>query len=142
MKSWKIQVMNSKWAFKREHVFPFIVKLPNKRVFTSIDFGKGSINYTLKASIGNSSSYTTPATPPLNDNASNGSFSKRNFCPIHPIFLKSYKFSKSNRCITTIETKTKETNNKRSKVYKTITNTNVKLHNKYNIVQRTRSFSG
>lgn len=62
---------------KGEHVFPFIVKLPNKRVFTSIDFGKGSINYTLKASIGNSSSYTTPATPPLNDNASNGSFSKK-----------------------------------------------------------------
>ncbi|EGW34627.1 uncharacterized protein SPAPADRAFT_57673, partial [Spathaspora passalidarum NRRL Y-27907] len=33
--------------FKGEHVFPFIVKLPNKRIFTSIDFGKGSINYTL-----------------------------------------------------------------------------------------------
>ncbi|RCK60552.1 pH-response regulator protein palF/RIM8 [Candida viswanathii] len=64
---------------KGEHVFPFIVKLPNKRVFTSIDFGKGSINYTLKASIGNSSSYTTPVTPPLNDNASNGSFSKKKF---------------------------------------------------------------
>lgn len=64
---------------KGEHVFPFIVKLPNKRVFTSIDFGKGSINYTLKASIGNSSSYTTPATPPLNDIASNGSFSKKKF---------------------------------------------------------------
>ncbi|CAI5757759.1 unnamed protein product [Candida verbasci] len=42
---------------KGEHVFPFIVKLPNKRVFTSIDFGKGSINYTLKAAVGNVSSY-------------------------------------------------------------------------------------
>lgn len=44
---------------KGEHVFPFIVKLPNKRVFTSIDFGKGSINYLLKASVGNASSFTT-----------------------------------------------------------------------------------
>jgi len=44
---------------KGEHVFPFIVKLPNKKVFTSIDFGKGSINYLLKASIGNASSFTT-----------------------------------------------------------------------------------
>lgn len=45
--------------YKGEHVFPFIVKLPNKRVFTSIDFGKGSISYILRASLGNSSSYTT-----------------------------------------------------------------------------------
>lgn len=44
---------------KGEHVFPFIVKLPNKKVFTSIDFGKGSINYSLKASVGNASSFTT-----------------------------------------------------------------------------------
>ncbi|KAI5956099.1 RIM8 [Candida margitis] len=44
---------------KGEHVFPFIVKLPNKKVFTSIDFGKGSINYSLKASLGNASSFTT-----------------------------------------------------------------------------------
>ncbi|KAK6461988.1 Rim8 protein [Scheffersomyces coipomensis] len=42
---------------KGEHVFPFIVKLPNKRIFTSIDFGKGSITYVLRASIGNSSNY-------------------------------------------------------------------------------------
>ncbi|KAI5966684.1 RIM8 [Candida theae] len=44
---------------KGEHVFPFIVKLPNKRVFTSIDFGKGSINYLLRACVGNASSFTT-----------------------------------------------------------------------------------
>ncbi|KAI5966310.1 RIM8 [Candida pseudojiufengensis] len=48
--------------FKGEHVFPFIVKLPNKRVFTSIDFGKGSINYILKGSVGNSSSYINAPT--------------------------------------------------------------------------------
>lgn len=39
--------------YKGEHRFPFIVKLPNKRVYTSINFGKGSIAYLLKATIGN-----------------------------------------------------------------------------------------
>lgn len=34
---------------KGEHRFPFVVKLPNKRIFTSVDFGKGSITYLLKA---------------------------------------------------------------------------------------------
>lgn len=43
----------SNGLFKGEHRFPFIVKLPKKRVFTSIDFGKGSIVYLLKAAIGN-----------------------------------------------------------------------------------------
>lgn len=33
--------------YKGEHRFPFIVKLPNKRIFTSIDFGKGAIVYVL-----------------------------------------------------------------------------------------------
>lgn len=37
--------------YKGEHRFPFIVKLPNKRVFTSIDFGKGAIVYVLKTSL-------------------------------------------------------------------------------------------
>lgn len=37
--------------YKGEHRFPFIVKLPNKRVFTSVDFGKGSISYVLKTSL-------------------------------------------------------------------------------------------
>lgn len=55
-------------------MFPFIVKLPNKRVYTSIDFGKGSINYILKAAIGNSSSYVIPASP---DNASTSSLTKK-----------------------------------------------------------------
>lgn len=67
----------SNGLLKGEHVFPFIVKLPNKRVFTSIDFGKGSINYTLKAAIGNSSSYVIPASPPYNDNASTSSLTKK-----------------------------------------------------------------
>lgn len=37
--------------YKGEHRFPFIVKLPNKRVYTSLDFGKGSIEYVLKTSL-------------------------------------------------------------------------------------------
>ncbi|KAK6455980.1 pH-response regulator protein [Scheffersomyces xylosifermentans] len=67
--------------YKGEHVFPFIVKLPNKRVFTSIDFGKGSINYILRASIGNSSSYTTTSassqnqSPPATQASSNSHLS-------------------------------------------------------------------
>ena len=64
----------SNGLLKGEHVFPFIVKLPNKRVYTSIDFGKGSINYILKAAIGNSSSYVIPASP---DNASTSSLTKK-----------------------------------------------------------------
>lgn len=48
----------SNGLYKGEHRFPFIVKLPNKRIFTSIDFGKGSINYVLRSSIGGASSYT------------------------------------------------------------------------------------
>lgn len=41
----------SNGLFKGEHRFPFIVKLPNKRIFTSIDFGKGSITYVLRANM-------------------------------------------------------------------------------------------
>ncbi|CAH2355841.1 pH-response regulator protein palF/RIM8 [[Candida] railenensis] len=54
--------------YKGEHRFPFIVKLPNKRVYTSINFGKGAIVYSLKAAIGNISNsaaapnVTTPTT--------------------------------------------------------------------------------
>ncbi|RLV91268.1 pH-response regulator protein palF/RIM8 [Spathaspora sp. JA1] len=51
---------------KGEHVFPFVVKLPNKRIFTSLDFEKGSINYTLKASIGSSNGYL-PGQSPLDE---------------------------------------------------------------------------
>lgn len=46
----------SNGLYKGEHRFPFIVKLPNKRVFTSIDFGKGSITYLLRAALGNTNS--------------------------------------------------------------------------------------
>lgn len=49
---------------KGEHRFPFIVKLPIKKIFTSIDFGKGSISYSLLSAIGNTpqkpSSFSTP----------------------------------------------------------------------------------
>ncbi|CUM51692.1 pH-response regulator protein palF/RIM8 [Debaryomyces fabryi] len=68
--------------FKGEHRFPFIVKLPNKRVFTSIDFGKGSIKYSLKAAVGNVSSFAndSPAVSPLSDsNNSNNNTTKNNF---------------------------------------------------------------
>ncbi|EDK43278.1 hypothetical protein LELG_01456 [Lodderomyces elongisporus NRRL YB-4239] len=72
----------SNGLFKGEHVFPFIVKLPNKRIFTSIDFGKGSINYTLLASIGNSSSYTTAQsaipTPPMDSSLNTTNISGNN----------------------------------------------------------------
>ncbi|KAG7662604.1 RIM8 [[Candida] subhashii] len=60
----------SNGLLKGEHVFPFIVKLPNKRIFTSIDFGKGSINYVLKASIGSASSYASQPSSPINSLAS------------------------------------------------------------------------
>ena len=77
-------------------MFPFIVKLPNKRVYTSIDFGKGSINYILKAAIGNSSSYVIPVPP---DNASTSSLTKKKILqnPSHTS-EKVSKSSKSNRC--------------------------------------------
>lgn len=37
--------------YKGEHRFPFVVKLPTKKIYTSIDFGKGAIRYTLKTTI-------------------------------------------------------------------------------------------
>mmetsp|Transcript_3283 Transcript_3283/g.3667 ORF Transcript_3283/g.3667 Transcript_3283/m.3667 type:complete len:783 (+) Transcript_3283:333-2681(+) len=72
----------SNGLFKGEHRFPFIVKLPNKRVFTSIDFGKGSIKYSLKAAVGNASSFAndSPADSPLSDsNNGNNNTMKNNF---------------------------------------------------------------
>lgn len=72
----------SNGLFKGEHRFPFIVKLPNKRVFTSIDFGKGSIKYSLKAAVGNASSFAndSPAASPLSDsNNNNNNTTKNNF---------------------------------------------------------------
>lgn len=42
----------SNGLYKGEHRFPFIVKLPNKRIFTSVDFGKGRIVYLLRAMAG------------------------------------------------------------------------------------------
>lgn len=55
--------------YKGEHRFPFIVKLPNKRVFTSIDFGKGAIVYVLKTSLKSATQPTEadlPASTPSN----------------------------------------------------------------------------
>lgn len=71
----------SNGLFKGEHRFPFIVKLPNKRVFTSIDFGKGSIKYSLKAAVGNASSFAndSPAASPLSDSNNNNNTTKNNF---------------------------------------------------------------
>lgn len=63
----------SNGLFKGEHRFPFIVKLPNKRIFTSIDFGRGSIVYLLRAAIGNhevSTSYS-PSQSSENNSISN-----------------------------------------------------------------------
>lgn len=41
---------------KGEHRFPFSVKLPKKNIFTSISFEKGSISYSLRASINHNQS--------------------------------------------------------------------------------------
>lgn len=46
--------------YKGEHRFPFVVKLPTKRIFTSIDFGKGAIIYTLKSTLRSVNSEETP----------------------------------------------------------------------------------
>ena len=48
---------------KGEHRFPFVVKLPKKNVHSSISFGKGSIKYFLRASVGDSSSLQNMFTP-------------------------------------------------------------------------------
>ncbi|QBM90882.1 Arrestin (or S-antigen), N-terminal domain [Metschnikowia aff. pulcherrima] len=49
--------------YKGEHRFPFIVKLPNRRIFTSIDFGKGAIVYVLLTHL--QSADTTAISTPL-----------------------------------------------------------------------------
>lgn len=46
--------------YKGEHRFPFVVKLPTKRIFTSIDFGKGAIIYTLKTTLRSVNSEEAP----------------------------------------------------------------------------------
>lgn len=58
----------SNGLFKGEHRFPFIVKLPNKRIFTSIDFGKGAITYLLRASMGDYTSINHSAETPGSNN--------------------------------------------------------------------------
>lgn len=68
--------------YKGEHRFPFVVKLPKKRIFTSVDFGKGAIEYVLKSSIrsaaslaSDSSSSSSPSGHP-SPSASSDLFSK------------------------------------------------------------------
>ncbi|CAK7898248.1 pH-response regulator protein palF/Rim8p [[Candida] anglica] len=59
--------------YKGEHRFPFIVKLPNKRVFTSIEFGKGSIVYSLKASLGSIQTPSSRSDSPSSTGTNNSS---------------------------------------------------------------------
>lgn len=47
--------------YKGEHRFPFIVKLPQKKVYTSIDFGKGAIVYVLQTHLKAVGAADTPA---------------------------------------------------------------------------------
>lgn len=58
---------------KGEHRFPFIVKLPIKRIFTSIDFGRGSISYTLTSAIGSTPPKSTVINSSLSSNVTNSS---------------------------------------------------------------------
>lgn len=46
--------------YKGEHRFPFVVKLPRKRIYTSIDFGKGAIIYTLRTTLRSVRAQGTP----------------------------------------------------------------------------------
>ncbi|EGV63082.1 hypothetical protein CANTEDRAFT_106660 [Yamadazyma tenuis ATCC 10573] len=60
----------SSGLYKGEHRFPFIVKLPNKRIYTSIDFGKGSITYLLKATMSDSNMVYAQSNTPGDSNPS------------------------------------------------------------------------
>lgn len=71
----------SNGLYKGEHRFPFIVKLPKKRLFTSIDFGKGRIVYLLRASLSDANLVNSTGSPasissssPSDSNNSPGSF--------------------------------------------------------------------
>lgn len=69
---------------KGEHRFPFIVKLPLKRIFTSIDFGRGSIAYTLSSAIGN-----TPPKTAFNSSTNNSTSNPRTNSPNSPQLVSS-----------------------------------------------------
>lgn len=72
----------SNGLYKGEHRFPFIVKLPNKRIFTSIDFGKGRIVYLLRANVGDANSSNVASSPASLSSSSpseNGSSPASNF---------------------------------------------------------------
>ncbi|ODQ77789.1 hypothetical protein BABINDRAFT_168750 [Babjeviella inositovora NRRL Y-12698] len=52
---------------KGEHRFPFVVKLPGKNLYTSVDFVKGAIAYCLRASIRRTAASVSAAPSPLSD---------------------------------------------------------------------------
>lgn len=91
----------SNGLYKGEHRFPFIVKLPNKRVYTSIDFGRGSIKYILKASIGNLSSLQASAAQ-SNWNSSVASSEPRSIVPRTKNFKMNGAILSSEKLITLI----------------------------------------
>ncbi|OBA21015.1 hypothetical protein METBIDRAFT_19789, partial [Metschnikowia bicuspidata var. bicuspidata NRRL YB-4993] len=73
--------------YKGEHRFPFIVKLPNKRVFTSIDFGKGAIVYVLLTHLSDAASRVSTASfPAASPDASSSSASVSSASLHHPSF--------------------------------------------------------
>lgn len=88
--------------YKGEHRFPFIVKLPNKRIYTSIDFGRGSIKYILKASIGNLSSLQASAAPSNWSNSSVSSSEPRSIVPRTKNFKMNSAILSSEKLITLI----------------------------------------
>lgn len=66
---------------KGEHRFPFVVKLPTKKIYTSIDFSKGAIIYTLKSVIRSASS--EEASLPSNSTSDSSLFRPRAFTRLH-----------------------------------------------------------
>lgn len=80
--------------YKGEHRFPFIVKLPKKRVFTSVDFGKGAIEYVLKTSIRNAGSLALDSSSSSSSPAAN---------PAADLFSKSRTFSRFTSTSLTLE---------------------------------------
>lgn len=61
-----IQIYGEGGLYAGEHRFPFIVKLPNKRIYTSIDFGKGVIGYLLCTNMENNHSSQRSYEKPIN----------------------------------------------------------------------------
>lgn len=73
--------------YKGEHRFPFIVKLPKKRIFTSIDFGKGAIEYVLKTSLRSADDPVSSSGSPSAESPGAGS---------NDLFARARQFTKMN----------------------------------------------